>query len=78
MKQDLFGFESQGIKYDIYRPKYPNSMLTKMVARLKNKNRYLDVATGTGQIIFEICQHFQKSKGIDLSKKMIEVCKNKV
>lgn len=48
-----------------------------MVQRMKNKNRYLDVATGTGQIIFEICNQFHQAEGIDISKKMIEVCLKK-
>ena len=52
MNQDLFRFSNQGIKDGIYRPKYTAGMLSKMVSRLKNRNKYLDVATGTGQIIF--------------------------
>ena len=52
MKKDLFEFDTQGVKYDLYRPKYPSDMLKKMILRIKNKNRYLDIATGTGQILF--------------------------
>ena len=52
MKKDLFGFENQGKKYDQFRPKYPSSLLKKAVEKTKNKNRYLDIATGTGQILF--------------------------
>lgn len=74
MKKDLFGFETQGKKYDIYRPKYPPQLLKQLIEKTKGRNRYLDVATGTGQILFEIFQHFKYSEGIDISKKMIDVC----
>lgn len=52
MKKDLFGYETQGKKYDIYRPKYPTSILSNLIQKVKGKHRYLDVATGTGQILF--------------------------
>lgn len=52
MKKDLFGFETQGTKYDEFRPKYPKNFLLKALEKVKNKNRYLDIATGTGQILF--------------------------
>jgi ubiquinone/menaquinone biosynthesis C-methylase UbiE len=58
MKKDLFGYQTQGINYDIYRPKYPTSMLNKLITQLKGKKRYLDVATGTGQILFQIYHNF--------------------
>jgi ubiquinone/menaquinone biosynthesis C-methylase UbiE len=35
------------------------------------KNRYLDVAMGTGQLLLNIAPLFNKSKGIDISDKMI-------
>ena len=52
MQKDLFRYKTQGINYDIYRPKYPTSMLNKAITQLKGKTRYLDIATGTGQILF--------------------------
>ena len=52
MKKDLFGFETQGTKYEQFRPKYPLNFLTKSLNRIPIKNRYLDIATGTGQILF--------------------------
>lgn len=48
------------------------------MAKVKGRNRYIDIAAGTGQILFEICHHFKHSEGLDLSKKMIDVCENKV
>ena len=67
MKKDLFGFENQGIKYDLYRPRYPSNLLNKAVKNLKNHSRYLDIATGTGQILFELYKHFDQTVGVDLS-----------
>lgn len=52
MKKDLFGYQNQGVKYDIYRPRYPPDMLNKALSKVKGRNRYIDVATGTGQILF--------------------------
>ena len=52
MKKDLFGFKTQGPKYDQFRPKYPKHFLLDPLKRLKNKNRYLDIAVGTGQVLF--------------------------
>lgn len=71
MKKDLFGFKNQGINYDVFRPIYPIHMLNKMMEKVKNRNRYIDVATGTGQILFNIYHHFNYATGIDMSPKMI-------
>lgn len=71
MKKDLFGYDNQGKKYDIYRPRYPPSMLNNILSKTKGRNRYLDIATGTGQILFEIAHNFKHSEGLDISKKMI-------
>lgn len=78
MKKDLFGYQNQGVNYDIYRPRYPKDMLQKTMVKVKGRSRYIDIAAGTGQILFEICHHFKHSEGLDLSKKMIDVCENKV
>lgn len=61
MKKDLFGFETQGVKYDTYRPRYPAQFLQKTLHKTKGRNRYLDIATGTGQILFELHKNFQHS-----------------
>jgi hypothetical protein len=31
MKKDLFGYETQGKKYDLYRPKYPQKLLSSVI-----------------------------------------------
>ena len=52
MKKDLFGFDTQGAKYDQFRPKYPLNFISKSLQKLPLKHKYLDIATGTGQILF--------------------------
>jgi hypothetical protein len=69
---DAFGFKTQGINYDKFRPRYPPSFITNCLAAIKHKNRYLDVATGTGILLFALSPHFAYSKGVDISKNMLE------
>ena len=78
MKKDLFGYANQGVNYDIYRPTYSPQLLSKALAKLKAKNKYLDIATGTGQILFQLATKFTQSYGLDISKKMIGVCQDKI
>ena len=68
---DIFGFKTQGINYDKFRPKYPPVFIERYLKVLKHKNRYLDIATGTGQLLFAFAPHFTYSKGVDISKNMI-------
>ncbi len=69
MKKDLFGYDTQGKLYDTFRPRYPQSQLSSTLSHLPSKlrNRYLDIATGTGQLLFHFCSHFKHSEGIDIS-----------
>lgn len=69
---DAFGFKTQGINYDKFRPRYPPSFIERCLSSIKHKNRYLDVATGTGQLLFAIAPHFLQSRGVDISKNMLE------
>jgi ubiquinone/menaquinone biosynthesis C-methylase UbiE len=69
---DVFGFNTQGVNYDKFRPRYPSSFIQKCLSSIKHRNKYLDIATGTGQLLFAFAPHFQYSKGIDISKNMIE------
>lgn len=68
---DIFGFKNQGINYDKFRPKYPLAFVEHYLKAIKHHNRYLDIATGTGQLLFAFAPHFQFSKGVDISKTMI-------
>jgi hypothetical protein len=51
---DNFGFKSQGQNYHEYRPTYHSSLYSNTLKKLKFKNRYLDVAMGTGKLLFAI------------------------
>jgi len=75
---DIFGFKNQGINYDKFRPTYPPKFLTHYITTLKHKNRYLDIATGTGQLLFAIAPHFLSSKGVDISPQMITTAQGKI
>jgi len=68
---DIFGFETQGINYDKFRPRYPHSFYSNLT-HLAHKNRYLDIATGTGQLLFALAPYFENSYGIDISPSMIK------
>lgn len=72
---DIFGFANQGINYDKFRPRYPNHFIQSCLSSVKHRNKYLDIATGTGQLLFAIAPHFTQNKGIDISKSMIETAK---
>jgi len=69
---DAFGFKTQGINYDKFRPRYPSCFLERCLALTAHKNRYLDVATGTGQLLFALAPHFRKNRGVDISKNMLD------
>jgi ubiquinone/menaquinone biosynthesis C-methylase UbiE len=69
---DIFGFKNQGINYDKFRPRYPSVFIDRYLKNTKHKNRYLDIATGTGQLLFAFAPHFKESKGIDISNAMVE------
>ncbi len=73
---DNFGFKTQGKNYDEFRPRYPVSLYNKTLNKLISKNRYLDIAMGTGQLLFAIAPSFHYNKGVDISDKMLEAAKN--
>lgn len=64
---DIFGFKTQGVNYEKFRPKYPKKLLEGCLRAVRSKNRYLDIATGTGQLLFNFAVNFENSKGIDIS-----------
>ena len=69
---DIFGFKNQGSNYEKFRPRYPPSFLQHSLSLVKGRGRYLDVAMGTGQLLFSLASHFQLSHGMDISPTMIE------
>lgn len=75
---DIFGFKNQGVNYDKFRPRYPLKFVEQCLKSVTKKNRYLDVATGTGQLLYAIAPYFKESIGTDLSKNMIESASEKL
>ena len=77
---DFWGHETQKINYDIYRPKYPSLFFEKILSLipLENRQNYLDIATGTGQLLFPLNSHFLNSFGIDKSENQIETTRKKI
>jgi hypothetical protein len=55
---DNFGFETQGKNYEKFRPKYPPCLYHHTLEKIKGRNKYLDVAMGTGQLLFNIAPLF--------------------
>jgi ubiquinone/menaquinone biosynthesis C-methylase UbiE len=78
MSKDLFSFDTQGQHYHTYRPNYPKSLVSELINGVNEKNSYIDVAVGTGQLLFEIAPHFSNSEGVDKSHKMVAVCSQRV
>ena len=76
-KKDIFGFKNQGINYDKFRPRYPQQFIDLYLLKNKGKHRYLDIATGTGQLLFAFASHFSYNKGIDISPQMIQTAQEK-
>ena len=68
---DNFGLFTQGKNYGKFRPIYPECLYNYTLDKIKGRNLYLDVAMGTGQLLFKIAPHFNKSVGIDISDKML-------
>lgn len=77
---DFWGHETQKLNYDIYRPKYPSFFFEKILALipLEARQNYLDIATGTGQLLFPLSSHFSNSFGIDKSETQIETTRQKI
>lgn len=73
MESDPFGFKTQGSNYEAFRPRYPQKMLDKCLSKLKGRNKYLDIATGTGQVLFALAPAFKSALGTDISEKMLAV-----
>jgi len=68
---DVFGFKNQGSNYDLFRPRYSQTMLHETISLVKGRARYLDIAMGTGQLLFMFAPHFQFNRGTDVSEQMI-------
>ena len=77
-KVDSFGFETQGKNYGKFRPSYPQPLYMQTVNSLTSRDKYLDIAMGTGQLLFNIAPFFNSSKGLDISDKMLEAARTQL
>jgi SAM-dependent methyltransferase len=67
--RDLFGYHGQAELYRAFRPTYPSNVIQDILLACPkaNRNSYLDVACGSGQLTEQVAPHFQKSVGVDRS-----------
>ena len=83
MEKTIRVYESQSIarNYSKYRPSYPQQVWEKMFAFTKkhevDTKMALDLACGTGQSTFELCSHYRRTVGVDISKAQIERAQEK-
>ena len=78
MKAKQFTNNVQTKLYDIARPKYTKEIFSHTISRVRNKDNFLDIACGTGQLLFPISEHFKKSIGIDISSQQIDMAKKHI
>jgi len=76
---DPFGFKGQAQDYDIERPKYSQNFVNKILSETSSFNNFIDVASGTGLLFYELANKFQGKLVVqDRSKKQLEVAKEKL
>jgi len=67
-----------GGQYDTFRPVYPQRFIEDIRTAPKNFDNYLDIATGTGQVLFQVHDLFKGlSVGAEISESMINVAREK-
>ena len=73
---DPFGYSNQGENYDIFRPKYPDSFIQIIIQNTKNKDNYIDIASGTGILFFDLLPNFKGTCfANDRSAKQLEIAR---
>lgn len=69
----MWEHKTQGVNYDRYRPSYPSSIVSLVNPEPERRSAYLDVATGTGQLLFKLYDKFERAFGVDASEQMTQV-----
>lgn len=64
-------FSGQSSEYSKFRPNYPDEMIEKILALVKNREIALDVATGNGQVASKLAPFFQTVFGTDISENQL-------
>jgi len=76
---DPFGYEGQSQDYDIERPRYSKRFVDEILAQTASFNNYIDVASGTGFLFYELANKFQGKLVVqDRSKKQLGVAQEKL
>jgi SAM-dependent methyltransferase len=60
-------FESGGSAYAVFRPDYPDALVTYLAGIAPDNNLAVDVGCGTGQLTVRLAEHFRRVIGIDPS-----------
>jgi len=72
--KDVFSYPNQSKYYAKYRPTYPKQLIDNLHKLFQNKKRYLDIATGSGQILFQTYSNFTElCIGNDVSATQLEM-----
>ena len=72
---DQFNNTIQTSNYDSTRPKYTKDIFTNIISKINQFDYYLDIACGTGQLLFQLSDMFKKSIGVDISEEQIKIAK---
>lgn len=70
LMKDNFSTQAKG--YSQFRPSYPPEMIEYIVSFVNDKSTALDVATGNGQVAFELAKYFDTVYATDISDKQLE------
>jgi SAM-dependent methyltransferase len=76
-RPDLYAGSAEN--YERYRPNYPPQLLARLVeeAGVSSHGRLLDLACGTGQVTFGLCEHFEQVWAVDQEADMVRVGRSK-
>jgi len=76
---DIWSFKTQGKNYDKYRTQYPPELIQRMASISKGKKAYLDIATGTGILLFQLWRNFSDiCVGNDISEPQLQISREKL
>jgi len=76
---DPFGFKGQAQDYDIERPRYSQNFIDEILRQTSSFNNYIDVASGTGILFYELAHKFNGKLIVqDRSKKQLDVAREKL
>ena len=70
-------YRGAGRDYDRYRLPYPRPLIADLAQRTHAQGRLLDLACGTGQLTFALCDQFAETWAVDLEPDMIDVVRAK-